>query len=381
MGQFKVFVSLVLAWILRGFKRRPLWLVSDCHDRAGDNGEAFYRYLVREHPEIDARFVLGVQTPEYAGLAKIGPVVPWRSLRRKVLTLLADCLVSSQAERGFMNPFAGYDRFVRQKVHRIPFVFLQHGVTKDDLSSFVRSRERPLSAIVCTARREAESFLLPQYALRREQIWLTGLPRHDGLTNAARKCVMVMPTWRRCFADDPDAARTFEAFYRRFLSDDELLRTCRANGYQIVFAPHPNLRRHIHLDVDGDVVRTASEGASYRTLISEGAMLITDYSSLAFDFAYLQKPVVYVQYDQAEFWNGAHTYQKGYFDYERDGFGPVVKTVEELVDVIKKRLSSQADPEDGYLARARAFFAYPGDTENSKRVFERIVGLLSPRER
>lgn len=377
MNRIKVFLSLCLALLGARFKRKPLWLISDRSDGAGDNGEALFRYLRAEHPEIDARFTVSAKASEYRDLRRLGHVVPWRSLRRKVLTLLADCLVSSQAERTFTNPFWGYDRLVRRRLASKPFVFLQHGVTKDDISAFVRSRAHPISAIVCASARERDAFLAPSYGFRPDQVWLTGFPRYDRLTHAERKYVLVMPTWRRYFADDPDAARTFERTYREFLTHPGLLRTCRATGYRIVFAPHPNARRYVRMCEDGDVVTTASPDTPCRTLISEAAMLVTDYSSVAFDFAYLDKPVVYFQYDQAQFWNGAHTYGKGYFDYERDGFGPVVTTVKALVDVITQRLSSHTRNDDVFLSRGRSFFAYPADHGNAKRVYERIANAAS----
>ena len=50
--------------------------------------------------------------------------------------------------------------------------------------------------------------------------------------------------------------------------------------------------------------------------------MITDYSSVAFEMAYLKKAVLYYQFDEEEFFSGKH-WQKGYFDYRKDGFGAV----------------------------------------------------------
>ena len=53
-------------------------------------------------------------------------------------------------------------------------------------------------------------------------------------------------------------------------------------------------------------------------------------SSVAFDFAYLGKPVIYAQFDKEEFYE-KHDYKAGYFNYERDGFGEVVYDLESTV--------------------------------------------------
>ena len=52
-------------------------------------------------------------------------------------------------------------------------------------------------------------------------------------------------------------------------------------------------------------------------------MTVTDYSSQAFEAAYLERAVVYYQFDQADFFGGTHVYRKGTWDYDTDGFGPV----------------------------------------------------------
>ena len=55
-------------------------------------------------------------------------------------------------------------------------------------------------------------------------------------------------------------------------------------------------------------------------MIGSAAIMITDYSSAAFDMAYLEKEVIYYQFDKGDiFKNNAHTYQKGYFEYSREG--------------------------------------------------------------
>ena len=55
-------------------------------------------------------------------------------------------------------------------------------------------------------------------------------------------------------------------------------------------------------------------------------VMITDFSTVAFDFAYLKKPLIYYQFDN----NYHFDVESGYFDYDEMGFGPVAKTSEEL---------------------------------------------------
>ena len=60
----------------------------------------------------------------------------------------------------------------------------------------------------------------------------------------------------------------------------------------------------------------------YQELFKKGALLITDYSSVAFDFAYLKKPVLYYQSTNDYHFN----LDESYFDYETMGFGEVCRS-------------------------------------------------------
>jgi CDP-glycerol glycerophosphotransferase (TagB/SpsB family) len=102
-------------------------------------------------------------------------------------------------------------------------------------------------------------------------------------------------------------------------------------------------------------------------------MLITDYSSVFFDVAYLRKPIVYYQFDKEEF--RQYHYHKGYFEYERNGFGPVCETLEALVDAIYSIADNGFAMADKYIQRVKACYEME-DTDNCKRTFDAISSLL-----
>ena len=84
---------------------------------------------------------------------------------------------------------------------------------------------------------------------------------------------------------------------------------------------------------DNDTICLVRDGIDYQEEFQKNALLITDFSSVAFDFAYLKKPVIYAQFDRDTFFQG-QVYDKGYFDYERDAFGPVCYDYEATVHTI-----------------------------------------------
>ena len=108
-------------------------------------------------------------------------------------------------------------------------------------------------------------------------------------------------------------------------------------------------------------------------LYARCALLVTDYSSVAFNVAYIDRPVVYFQFDRDEMLGGRHVGRKGYFEYERDGFGPVV------TDLHAAELAIVAAIERGSRAGARV----PGDgsTRRSRSAMGRRAREWWPRSR
>ena len=101
---------------------------------------------------------------------------------------------------------------------------------------------------------------------------------------------------------------------------------------------------------------------------------MTDYSSAVFDFAYLRKPVVYCHFDREEFFTGEHVYTKGYFEYEREGFGEVVYALEPLTDLIIQYVQEDCRLKELYRKRIDSFFAFH-DKNCCSRVTEKILAL------
>ena len=89
----------------------------------------------------------------------------------------------------------------------------------------------------------------------------------------------------------------------------------------------------------------------------------------------MHKPVLYTQFDRDEFFGGGHVGQKGYFDYERDGFGEVEYDVAGTVDRIVEYMRNGCRMKDEYRRRVDAFFAYH-DKNNCRRVYEKLRELL-----
>lgn len=373
---------------LRAFYRvarpfvRGVWLLSDRDDAAGDNGEALFDYL-NAHPAKGRKvyFVLDRNSPDYPRLQKKGKVVPCLSVKHLLLYLFAEVSASSQADRG-ARAFAVPE--LRDLWTKVRFAFLQHGVTKDDVSAvYGKYAVRPDLFVTCAPRECASVCAGEGYALG-DEVVLTGFARHDLLRDesAGRRVITFMPTWRRycVLGHAADVQTDYFRFYSELLCDERLLGAAKRFGYELQFLGHPFMREtDALLPLPPQVKRPQGEERDYNRIFCESALIVTDYSSAAFDFAYLGKPVVYAQFDAAEFFS-THTYTRGYFDYAADGFGPVCGTAEETAEEIILLMRSGCENPEKYAARAADFFAFR-DEDNCERIEAAIRRMLTREKR
>ncbi|MCQ2567162.1 MAG: bifunctional glycosyltransferase family 2 protein/CDP-glycerol:glycerophosphate glycerophosphotransferase [Mogibacterium sp.] len=367
---------------------KPIWLIYDRADRAGDNAEALFKFLQKTNAKKKYRLVFAVskRSSDYGRMKQFGKVVDWESERFKEYFIAADKIISSQWSYGSgngattritnptLNPF-GEDRYVYQDLLNSDFVFLQHGITKDDISSFGHRNKRNVKLFITAAKKEYKSIAEGNYGYQDNQVVLTGFPRYDDLCDKRQNILLFLPTWRQGiqnYNNEEFCKTEYYIFYEKLINDKDLIHAMEEKGYHGLFCVHPVLMNNGKGNAfkGNDTIKIINKTADYTDLFKKGALLITDYSSVAMDFAYLKKPVVYSQFDKDSFFSN-HTYTEGYFSYERDGFGSVCydydTTVRTIIDLIKHN----CEMDNLYKNRVKDFFAY-NDNCNCQRVYKEI---------
>ena len=368
-----------------------IWLLVDRPNRADDNAEALFRYLAEISPaDADIYFLLRKDSPQYPDLAKLGDVEEPLSVIHRMLHSVADYVLSSQLSEHVMNPYNRVLPRVRDCRSKPKVIFLQHGVTHNHNGVILGRYGRDFYGFVTTAKKEYEYMLSPLFHYSPKEVWLTGFPRFDRLYHDEKKIITIMPTWRqwltihlydkklktKAWSVNPDFTESrYFKFYHALINHPKLIETVKEYGYQILFLPHVNFFSCAKLFTHPDVVKVYSEEASYRKVFAESNLVVTDYTSAVFDFAYLHKPVIYCQFDKEEFY-ARHTVKKGYFDFERDGFGPVTYDLESCVEQIIKYIRNDCRMEAEYEARISRFFAFH-DRNCCERIYRRIRGTLN----
>ncbi|EAL3391650.1 capsular biosynthesis protein, partial [Campylobacter coli] len=225
----------------------------------------------------------------------------------------------------------------------------------------------------------------------KKEVLLTGFARHDVLlknNKSDTKQILIMPTWRVNIvgASINSGARELKENFKQseyfqkwnsLLNSDNLKKLCKLYSYTIVFNPHPNIMPYLKEFNLPSYIKIANQDESLQVLFCNSSLMITDYSSVAFEMAYLNKPVIYYQFDKEEFFL-SHSYTMGYFSYEKNGFGPVVENEENLLKELEILLQNNCKSFSVHKDNIDSTFVFR-DGKCCERIYKNI--LISTKNR
>ena len=386
--QPKVGVIRTLYWLTKPFMSKNIFLFADREFMAGDSAEVLFKYFNKTNKDkkIKTYFAVEKSSLDYKRMQEYGRVVAYHGLKYKMLFLHAKFLISSHAD-GYVNNEFGKKRNYYVDFYRFKYVYLTHGILLHDSSLWLNRINKNFALNVATSPMEYESLLDDKYFFEPDQIIKTGMPRYDNLINMKEKeenKILFMPSWRSTLTGpvipgsqhrqyNPKFKESeYFLFYKRLFSDPRFLDVLKESGLKVKFCIHPSFRAQFHDFVGNEYVEFAIDvNSQYETVTSK--FLVTDYSSAACDFAYLNKPVIYANFDFDHIFD-VHYYNKGYFDYDKHGFGPNCKDYDSFLDEIIKLIKSGCKLDKKYEKRMKNFFFYR-DNKNSQRVYKEIMKL------
>ena len=375
----------VATHIRRRLKKKPVWLFIDRVNYANENSEFLFEYVSREHAsEVDAYYVMSGTSPEFESIQKKGKVLEFYSKELRNKYLITDKYVISQTSDFIMIPSIIDSACLRDLFPPVS-AYMQHGVLEKDISKTQNKLVTDFSIFVTSAYPEYEYMFLYPYGYMEHEVILSGLARHDLILPYAEtkgKELIIAPTWRHNIGTRMDRKKggrgynhefihsDFYKFYNDLINDNRISSLMEEKGYRGVLRLHPYMRdqgRDFQLN---NLFEIADGLESYEKQFENCGLLVTDYSSIAADYAYAAKPVIYAQFDKDTFYEG-HCYEEGFFNYEEDGFGPVCYDYESTVAAILVALENDCIMEDKYLERRKKFFAH-FDGKNRERIYQAI---------
>ena len=178
-----------------------------------------------------------------------------------------------------------------------------------------------------------------------------------------KKVILYAPTWR----DD----EFFKPGKYKFNLELDLRRLRKELGdeYYLVLRTHYFIANHIDVDGLEDFVYNASQYDDITELYLLADVLITDYSSVFFDYANLKRPTLFFTYDLEKY---RDTLRGFYLDLQTEGPGPIVMNNDEIIEELKdfdKLTEKYKDRVESFHER----FCTWDDGNASKRIAEKVI--------
>lgn len=387
-------LKLVIAFIyLRLFRsdllKMRIWTLGEKITEARDNAYWLLQYILSVKPDFPVYYVIKRGSPDEKKL-KDARVLYYGSFKHCIYSLAAEKCISGQTHWNipFYNERGIGALYEKLRNKRQKKIWISHGVKKDKISSY-DYRVSGYDLMTVAVKREYD-YYKKVFNLPVKKIALTGLCRFDRLYDFTEKNqILIMPTFRGWLrtsnsskerANDNEIdmfkASSFYSSFSKLLHDERMNYIAKSHDIKIVFYLHYTFQPYSFLfkdalrDEDRDFIVIAERDAyDVQSLLKESRLLITDYSSVFFDFAYMRKPVIYYQFDKNEY--RERHYKEGYFSYEKDGFGPVLEKEEDVIESLSQYVNNGFQIDSKYKNRMEVFFV-PHDNANCKRTFEVI---------
>lgn len=350
-----------------------IWVIYGWKGRFRDNAKYFFLHLQQEHPQIESYF-LTFHKPTFDELSSRELPCLWGGNPRTwQLLLRAGVWI---VDHGMYR----WESLLTMATEGCTRVMLWHGVplkrfyanncfsgqwslyNKEDKSAserlelWARQASFPPYSLLISTSTDISPIMMTAFAdlVDEGDVVATGYPRNDCLTGAfnypkelhwlgtdatlsdqldhwcqSRKVVLYMPTYREQentpLSDGAFDLERLEAF-------------CKRNHIQFLMKLHPDRsQRRYHWHHDFEHITWISKDVDIYPLLPQVDLLISDYSSITFDFLLLDRPVVLYAYDLEEY---LASNRKLHFEYDEIAPGDVARNIVELEEAIRRNLEN-----------------------------------------
>ncbi len=255
-------------------------------------------------------------------------------------------------------------------------VFFPHGLTgikkvgidmDNNNKSFKSTKQEKFDMIFLGGSKE-KTILTKAWQTEEENFFTTGLPRNDELYNVkaediekcreklkipkGKKVILYAPTYREFYTDKSFNNIIVNPFDFKELKDQ------LSDEYVFVITAHYQVGKLLNIPKDDDFVINAFDYPYINDLLIIADILISDYSSVIWDYAILERPIICFGYDYEKYIKERGTY----FDLNKIYCDGVVKNQKELINVIKN-IDLKKEIEHVKRIKSEYLIANPNSTE------------------
>ena len=339
----------------------------------GDNPLDIFLELQKERPDLKFYWTVGAGTKEPKGA--IG--VRFESMAWLDLLASAEYIVANTSLPWYFRKVKGQTYL--QTWHGTPLKRLVHDIPPGSLTkSYLDTMDREAAAwdyLISPSQFCTE--VLPRAFGYKGEVLETGYPRNDrlkthnsedrqklraalGVTDPKTVLVMYAPTWR-------DYKRTATGNWDLVSYMDPNIKL--PQGFRMMFRGHTNTHAIDSTKAAGSAI-DVTKYPDVTELYIAADVLVTDYSSVMFDFSVTGKPIIFLAPDLERY-----RAERGfYFDFEAEAPGPILTTDQEVVETLGKLPETARHFQKAYKDWQQKF----NDLEDG-RASERVVRAVWPK--
>jgi CDP-glycerol glycerophosphotransferase len=377
-GIFLNFVLGVLSYIIPKNKKQIL-LGSDKGLKFMGNPRYFYLYLLKNKTHFDRIFWITADKKIFLYLKERKyPILYLYSWKAFVAILRSNYLITSH--------FIGDVSYVGILFGKFNKIETWHGTPIKQIYESMSNRKTLVSKIkflLMLKERKSYKLLLTTseepkkiFETRYKNVRILGYPRNDVFFNSELiledygkkfnlnkydKIILYCPTYR----DIPPSKIPF--------TDNSLLTMndyLTQNNYLLLIKSHYWKRSNVDIRNYSNIIDVSEKVSDIQDLLIHVDVLITDYSSVAFDFALLDKPIIFYPYDYNEYLENRILYM----DYYTDLPGPFAKNEDELFELIQSidYIFNGTEYKEKYV-KFKKRFNYYVDGKSSERLYNYLM--------
>lgn len=352
-----------------------------------DSPKAIYEYMLAAPEYKDYKFVWSFKDPDKFAFLKENErtsIVKFRTRADNIALRKAMYWISNY--RMLDHQYPRKEQIYLQCWHGTPLKRLGYDIKDSDnamnslseIKKKYRTDATKFSFLLSPSPFATEKFLSAWNLIdigQEHKIIEEGYPRNDSLVTSTeedrehirerlgiggKKVILYAPTWR------DNQHMSGQGYTYKAEVDFDKLRHELGDDYVILFRAHYLVANSFNFERYDGFIRNVSDYPDINDLYIASDMLVTDYSSVFFDYSNLKRPIIFYMYDLDHYANE----MRGFYLSLDELPGPIVKDEDALIEEIKKANGWKPGPE--YEEFIKRFNPYE-DGNSSKRVLARII--------
>ena len=360
------YLALIVAKLRNLVKKEPILIFEKYANFASDSGIKVYDHFIENHPEMPVYFLIKKDSSELKNVKSAQRIIYFGSFKHLVFMYAAKLFVSTEG-KGHSYFWGERNGLVSRAIKFKKYIFLQHGIIGLKKIDYIFSTKSIYSPNLFVASSQFEKQLIDEHLgygkSKKKEVIVTGLPRFDDIDieSDKKEYITFFYTWRP-WLERISIEKQVQSEYTMHLKKIAHLIGETPNIKIIV---HPKLSELMQEEVqEYPHIFVNTLETSIKEVLQKTKLLITDYSSVAWEAYYREVPVLFDMFDQERYEEEVGAYM----DLNEVPFGEKIDVLANWEQVINYRLA--LTPEEKQMKPA--YFDFE-DKENTARCVEAIL--------